>query len=251
MLEILYMDNHFVAVNKPAGLMVHRARSAPQETNFALQMVRDVLGCRVYPVHRLDKHTSGVLVFGLHPESAGRLGRAFSGRSVTKTYLAVVRGHTPEAGAIDKPLVKYREQKIRTRIEQSALTRYSRLGTIEIPYPVSRYATARYSLLKIRPETGRYQQIRRHLQHVSHPVIGDRTHGDNRHNCLFETVFDCRRMLLAAVRINFRHPFSGENIAIQGRLDDAFSTVIQAFGWQCLPAPEILTTAAPASLPAL
>ncbi|MBS3731774.1 MAG: pseudouridylate synthase [Desulfobacterales bacterium] len=250
MLEILYMDNHFVAVNKPAGLMVHRARSAPQETDFALQMVRDMVGCRVYPVHRLDKHTSGVLIFGLHPGAAGRLGRSFSGRSVTKTYLAVVRGHTPAAGAIDKPLVKYREKKIRTRIEQPALTRYFRLGTIEIPYPVGRYATGRYSLLKIRPETGRYQQIRRHLQHVSHPVIGDRAHGDTRHNRLFETVFVCRRMLLAAARIDFKHPYTDQNIAIQARLDRPFSAVIQNFGWHCLPGPEMLCPAAPVQLPA-
>lgn len=237
MLEVLYSDPYFVAVNKPAGLMVHRSRAAPQEKRFALQMVRDMLGARVYPVHRLDKPTSGVLVFGRHPEAAGRLAGVFSGRGVCKTYLAVVRGHTEKSGFIEKPLAKYRENKVRTKIEQPAQTRYRRIGAIELPYPVGRYPTSRYSLLIVCPETGRYQQIRRHLQHISHPVVGDKIHGDPSHNRFFAETFGCRRLLLAAARLAFPHPYTGRTVTIHATVEPEFYAILHSFGWQALLPP--------------
>ena len=233
-MEILYMDDHFVAVNKPAGLMVHRSRIARQEKQFALQMVRDQVGRHVYPVHRLDKPTSGAMVFGLYPDAASRLAACFSGREVIKTYLAVVRGWPEQSGLIDKPLAKYRDKKIRTSIVQPAATRFHRLLTIELPYPVSRYPTTRYSLLMVYPETGRLHQIRRHLHHISHPVIGDRAHGDGRHNRFFHETFGCRRLLLAAIRIRFVHPYTGRVITIQAPLDPPFCQILESFGWQAL-----------------
>lgn len=234
MLQILYIDRDFVAVNKPAGLMVHRARGAPQETEFALQMVRDMLGSRVYPVHRLDKPTSGVLIFGRHQEAASLLAQAFSANRVCKRYLAVVRGYSEPEGIIKKPLAKYREGKVRTRISQEAVTHYIRLGTIELPYPVGPYLTARYSLLLAAPETGRFHQIRRHLQHIAHPVIGDRAHGDSNHNRFFAGVFDCSRLLLTAAELIFDHPYTGENTSIRAPLDQVFSLIIKSFAWDCL-----------------
>lgn len=220
--------------------MVHRARGAPQEREFALQKVRDLLGARVYPVHRLDKPTSGVLIFGRHPGAASALAENFSSQAVSKIYLAVVRGHTEKEGFIDKPLVKYREKKIRTGIPQSALTRYLRIGTVELPYPVGPYATARYSLLLLTPETGRFHQIRRHLQHIAHPVIGDKAHGDTRHNRLFDEVFGCRRLLLSSAELVFKHPYTGKNMKIRAPLDKAFSRIIGSFGWRCLLPAQIL-----------
>ncbi|MFW6080953.1 MAG: pseudouridine synthase [Desulfosalsimonas sp.] len=234
MLQILYIDRDFVAVNKPAGLMVHRARGAPQETSFALQMVRDLIGARVYPVHRLDKPTSGVLVFGRHKEAASLLAQEFSGSRIYKRYLAVVRGHASGNGAIEKPLAKYRERKIRTRLSQAARTRYLRLGITELPYPVGPYPTARYSLILASPETGRYHQIRRHLQHISHPVIGDRAHGDSSHNRFFAEVFGCSRLLLTAAELVFEHPYTHEKISIRAPVDPVFYRIIQCFGWDCL-----------------
>lgn len=234
MLQTLYIDRDFVAVNKPAGLMVHRARGAPQETEFALQMVRDLLGSRVYPVHRLDKPTSGVLVFGRHQEAASLLAQEFSANRVSKRYLAVVRGYADPEGIIEKPLVKYREGKVRTRISQEAVTRYIRLGTIELPYAVGPYLTARYSMLIAAPETGRFHQIRRHLRHISHPVIGDRAHGDPSHNRFFAGVFDCRRLLLTAAELVFAHPYTGEKKIIRAPLDPVFSSIIRSFAWDCL-----------------
>ncbi|MFW5908825.1 MAG: pseudouridine synthase [Desulfosalsimonas sp.] len=231
MLEILYIDRDLVAVNKPSGLMVHRARGAPQETNFALQILRDMLGHRVYPVHRLDKPTSGVLVFGRHPEAASLLAQAFSNSRVYKCYLAVVRGHAEREGIIDKPLVKYRENKIRTKNSRPAITRYMRIGTIELPYPVGPYLTARYSLLLVVPETGRFHQIRRHLQHIAHPVIGDRVHGDSAHNRFFSDAFNCSRLLLAAVQLVFNHPYTARKTSIHAALDTTFSKIIHSFAW--------------------
>ncbi|MCF8110934.1 MAG: pseudouridylate synthase [Desulfobacteraceae bacterium] len=248
MLEILYIDRDYVAVNKPAGLMVHRARGAPQETEFALQMVRDMLGARVYPVHRLDKPTSGVLVFGRHAEAASMLAEAFSHHRVSKRYLAVVRGHADTEGVIDNPLVKYKEGKIRSGVSQSALTRYIRLGAIELPYPVGPYKTARYSLLLITPETGRFHQIRRHLQHISHPAIGDRAHGDSAHNRFFAEAFDCSRLLLTAAQIVFIHPYTNEKINISAPLDAAFSRVIQSFAWDLVLPRQIIDYSGPCCL---
>ncbi|MFW6428580.1 MAG: pseudouridine synthase [Desulfosalsimonas sp.] len=249
MLETLYIDRDYVAVNKPSGLMVHRARGAPQETEFALQMIRDILGARVYPVHRLDKPTSGVLVFGRHAEAASMLAEAFSTQQVSKLYLAVVRGHADTEGVIDKPLVKYREGKIRTGISQPALTRYMRLGKVELPYPVGPYNTARYSLLLIMPETGKFHQIRRHLQHISHPVIGDRAHGDSAHNRFFAEVFDCGRLLLTAVQLVFDHPYTGEKTNIRAPLDAAFSRIIKSFAWNCVLPREITSYTGHSCLP--
>ncbi|MCF8027837.1 MAG: pseudouridylate synthase [Desulfobacteraceae bacterium] len=231
-MEILYMDTHFVAVNKPAGLMMHRSRLVHRNTRFALQMVRDQVGCHVYPVHRLDKPTSGVLIFGLYPGAAGHLAQCFSERRVSKFYLAVVRGWAPASGIIDKPLARYRDKKKRTNIIQPAFTRFLRLGTIELPYAVSRYPTSRYSLVLARPETGRLHQIRRHLHHISHPVIGDQPHGDGRHNRFFAKTFNCSRLLLAAVRVVFDHPFTGAAITIDAPIDACFCHVLNSFGWR-------------------
>lgn len=239
-MEILYMDDNFVAVNKPAGLMVHRSRLAYQEKRFALQMVRDYVGCHVYPVHRLDKPTSGALIFGLNPEAAGRLAECFSGHWVTKTYLAVVRGYTEAYGTIDKPLAKYMDKKIRTSIIQPAVTRFLKIGAIELPYPVSRYPTSRYCLLSLWPETGRLHQIRRHLHHISHPVVGDRAHGDGRHNRFFAETFGCPRLLLAAIRMEFIHPYTGRPVVINAPLDIQFCRIIESFGWHALLAPEMI-----------
>jgi len=103
-LTILFRDPHLIAIDKPAGLLVHRSAIDRRETRFALQLLRDQIGQRVYPVHRMDKPTSGVLLFALHVDAARRMTALFTERRVHKTYLAVVRGHTPVADVIDYPL---------------------------------------------------------------------------------------------------------------------------------------------------
>jgi len=236
-LEIIYQDEYLVAVNKPAGLLVHRSMIDKHETRFALQMVRNQIGQHVYPVHRLDKPTSGVLLFALNPEIAKIMGEKFANRETTKTYLAVVRGYTEVEAVIDyalkEELDKKSDQKARQdKAPQAAVTHYHRLATTELNIPVGRYDTARYSLLQIQPQTGRKHQIRRHLKHIFHPIAGDTSHGDGKHNQLFRNAFDCHRLLLAATSLSFDHPVNGNKVVIQAGLDASFSAVIVALGWQ-------------------
>jgi tRNA pseudouridine65 synthase len=236
-LEIVFHDEHFVAVNKPAGLLVHRSDLDRHETEFALQLVRDQLGCRVYPVHRLDRPTSGVLLFALSPEAARRAGEAFNTDAVRKIYLAVVRGVTEAEARIDYPLLELPERyETKGSAAQSdakeALTSFRRLAMVELPLPLGKFPTVRYSLLEVKPGSGRRHQIRRHLKHVFHPIIGDTTYGEGRHNRLFRNELGCSRMLLHAVELAFPHPWSGAPVTISAPLDEEFSGIIRRLGWK-------------------
>ena len=234
MLEILYQDEHLVAINKPAGLLVHRSWIDRHETQFALQMVRDQIGQRVYPFHRLDKPTSGILLFGLNPDIARLMTVAFTHHHTKKHYLAVVRGYTPPQAVIDYPLKEQLDkiadrQADQQKAAQTALTEYQRVATVELPHPVGRYPSARYSVVELTPTTGRKHQLRRHMKHIFHPIVGDTTHGDGKHNQLFRQVLDCHRLLLHAVKLNFNHPLSGKALSIEAPLDETFSRIIKVF----------------------
>lgn len=231
-LEMLYLDDWMVAVNKPAGLMVHRSRLEPRLRYYVLQLIRDRLGLRVYPVHRLDRPTSGVLLFGLHRTAARRLSRSFAQKAVQKTYLAVVRGHLPAEGQIDAPLKPDPLRYPRDPRRKEALTRYRLLADVELPYPVGRYETCRYSLVAVWPVTGRMHQIRRHFRHISHPVLGDKKYGDNKHNRFLRETLGCRRMLLAAVELRLSHPADAAAVTLTARLDEAFGRFLRRLGWQ-------------------
>jgi tRNA pseudouridine65 synthase len=235
-LAILYRDDCLVAVHKPSGLLVHRSEIDRHETRFALQIVRNQIGRRVWATHRLDKGTSGVLLFALDPDNARLVGRQFENGEVDKRYLAVVRGHPPEEGSIDHPLSRQRDDYEfvgeRSSIEaQPALTRFRRLATAELPYQVDRYPSSRYALLELEPLTGRRHQIRRHLKHISHPIIGDATYGKGRHNRLFTELFGSRRLLLACTRLALRHPGSNEVLTIEAPPSEDFSAVSAQLGW--------------------
>lgn len=241
LLDILYLDEHLVAVNKPAGLLVHRSPIDRRETRFLLQLLRDQLGQRVYPVHRLDKPTSGVLLFGLSSEAARRAAEAFAGRQVSKKYLAVLRGYSPEQGTIDYPLRDEPDQRAAKAppVEaRPARTDYRRLATVELPIPVGRYATSRYSLVEAQPLSGRRHQLRRHFKHLSHPIIGDTTHGNGQHNRFFRQQFGCQRLLLAATELSFIHPYSCLPLTVQAPLADDFCTLLADLGWcDAVPRP--------------
>lgn len=235
-LSIIYQDEHFVAINKPSGLLVHRSWIDRHETRFALQMTRDLVGQHVYPVHRLDKPTSGVLLFALDPDSARLVSEQFSAHSISKKYLAIVRGYAPERQTIDYPL-KVQLDKIadkkasKDKEAQAAITRITRLATCELPYAVDKYPCSRYSLLVAEPETGRKHQIRRHLKHISHPIIGDAKHGKSSHNRFFASHFDSHRLLLAATELSFFHPYQNKPLTITAALSEEFSHVIRQLGW--------------------
>jgi len=235
-LEILFADEHLVAVHKPSGLLVHRSPIDRRETRFALQLVRDQLGRRVYPVHRLDKPTSGVLLFALSTEAARELSLAFAHGRVEKTYLAVVRGVPDEAGVIDYPLREEPDGPA-DRGEgpgggaQAALTAFRRLAATELPYAVGRYPTSRYALVEAHPRTGRRHQLRRHFKHILHPLVGDTKYGEGRHNRFFRERFDCRRLLLAAVELTFPHPESGAALTVSAPPEASFLEPLARLGW--------------------
>jgi tRNA pseudouridine65 synthase len=232
-LPILHADEHLVVVNKPSGLLVHRSPIDRHERRFAVQMLRDQLGRRVYPVHRLDKGTSGALVFALDRETAATLAADFANQRIGKTYLAVVRGWPAESGEIDHPLEAVPDAYSPTaeRGPKPARTRFRRLGTIELPHHVDRYPTSRYALVELEPDTGRRHQLRRHLAHASHPIVGDSTYGKGRHNRLFAELFGVQRLLLACIRLEFAHPASGQRIDVAADPGPEFDRLASEFGW--------------------
>jgi tRNA pseudouridine65 synthase len=227
-LSVVWQDRWLCAIDKPPGLMVHRsARST--DARFAMQWLRDQLGQRVWPVHRLDRATSGLLLFALDSDSAAHLGRQFMARTIAKRYLAVVRGHVDEQGLIDHPLETGRRN-------QAARTRYQCLGRMELPYAIGRYSSARYSLVSAVPETGRMHQIRRHFKHIFHPLIGDTTYGEGRHNRLFRELFACHRLLLHASRLCFVHPVSEKTMELYAPTTGTFRRIIKEFIHRDCPA---------------
>ena len=233
-LPIIFRDDSLIAIHKPAGLLVHRSVLDRHETRFALQMLRDQIGQPVYPVHRLDKGTSGVLLFALDREVGRVLSSQFERGEVSKRYVAVVRGHPPESGEIDHPLQRMADEHagIAARgAAQAARTRYRRLATVELPYRVDRYPSSRYALVELEPLTGRWPQLPRHMKHIAHPIIGDATHGKGRHNRLFQALFGHPRLLLAATGMRLAHPVGGQALHLQAGLAEDFAEVIGRLGW--------------------
>lgn len=235
-LQILYQDEFVVAVNKPAGMLVHRSWLDKHETVFVMTTLRDLLDCHVYPVHRLDRPTSGVLLFAKSSAAARQLAMQFEKQTTDKSYLAVVRGYLLGRGRIDYPL-KFRPDKIADKFAdtnkapQSAITDFENLVTCEMSFvSTPRYATSRYSLVKLTPITGRKHQLRRHMTHLFHPIVGDTTHGDTAQNKAVQAFTGVSRLLLHAHSLGF-DDMSGRRILVVAPLDDAFTKVVQDFGW--------------------
>ncbi|MGV3539920.1 MAG: pseudouridine synthase [Rufibacter sp.] len=229
MLEIVYEDAQYVAINKPNGLLVHRTRIAEEKKEFALQLLRDQLGYKVNAVHRLDRGTSGVLLFAKSPEATTPLVQAFSEREPDKTYYAIVRGYAPEHGTIDSPIRPDRDNGLKE--PQEALTHFTRLATVELPIAVGRYQTARYSLVKVKPQTGRMHQIRKHFAHIRHYIVGDKKHGDWRHNLMFLEQLESPYLLLHAAALRLTHPVTKQPITIKAQMPENMLRLCRQFGW--------------------
>lgn len=225
-ITVLYADAQLAVVDKPAGLMVHDSALARGETEFALDRLREQFGRRVYFAHRLDRATSGCLLLAFDAAMASALGKSFMAREIDKHYLAVVRGWPEPQGLIDHPL----DGGPGKPLKKAAITAYARLSTAELQIPSSEFATSRYALLRCEPHTGRFRQIRRHLKHIHHHLIGDSSHGDGRHNRVFRAM-GISRMLLHAERLAFTHPLSGERIVVQAALDSEFRRAFARLGW--------------------
>ena len=262
-LNILYQDEYLVAVDKPAGLFVHRSFMDKEEIYFALQLVRDQIGKYVYPVHRLDRPTSGVLLFALTKEIAQKMNEAFANKSngangdinistgakheieqndeagLTKIYYALVRGHLPineQSMLIDHSL-KEKLDKIgdknvsRDKAPQSAQTYYHVVKQASLPIPLGKFDSVRYSLVRLEPLTGRRHQIRRHLAHLRHPIIGDINYGDNKQNPFFIKHFGFKRLMLIAKSLSFIHPITKKVVTITAEFDDQWQHVFKEFDW--------------------
>lgn len=236
-IEIIYEDEFLVAINKEAGLLVHRSWLDKGETRFAMQLTRDAVGCHVFPVHRLDKPTSGVLLFAKSSAVARSLTEAFTAHQLTKQYLAVVRGYMPEQGVVDYAL-SFKPDAIADKFAdsdkpaQEAVTHWQSLAQIELPFAVSKkHDTSRYSLVRLVPETGRKHQLRRHMRHLFHHIVGDTSHGDGRHNQFFRSKYDCTRMLLHAHTLALSHPVTGEPLLLKAGLDAQWMRILAEFNW--------------------
>ena len=229
MLEILFEDEDLILINKPAGLLVHRTRQAYGEDENALIQLRDQIGSWVSPVHRLDRATSGIVLFAKNESILPALKAKFMDREVRKTYLTIARGIPQEKqGLIDHPLQSERSKKL-----QEAQTKYAVIAESEIPYnSTGRYPTSRYSLLEVDLLTGRTHQIRRHLAHIRHYIIGDKKHGDNKQNIFFERQFGLQNLLLHAWKLSFTHPLTNTQISITCPPPAHFRTIMQHLGWE-------------------
>jgi tRNA pseudouridine65 synthase len=225
-LEILYQDDYLVAINKPNGLLVHRTKMASDATEFALQKLRDQLDKQVYPCHRLDRKTSGLLLFALNESTNSLMQLQFSEGKINKRYLAIVRGFAPTEGLIDYPLKKDNGKP------QDAITKYKTVDRAEMKIPFAGHTTSRYSLLEVEPLSGRMHQIRKHLAHIFHPIIGDRPHGCNKQNKLFKEKWNMMSMMLHASSITFSHPITNEKINIIAQPSEEFLRTSQFLGFK-------------------
>jgi len=224
-LEIVYQDEYLVAINKPHGLLVHRSKYADEARVFAVQELRNQLGQHVYPCHRIDRKTGGVLLFALDQNTCGKVQQQFMDNRVAKTYLAIVRGYSPESGEINYPLINESGK------EQDAITLYETIKQTELEVPFGRFPTSRYSLIKAYPKTGRMHQIRKHMAHIFHPIIADRPHGCNKQNRLFKEKWAMDTMMLHALQLEINHPINQERITINASLQTEFQRMLQLMGW--------------------
>ncbi|WP_119156899.1 pseudouridine synthase [Caldimonas tepidiphila] len=235
----LWQDADYVAVHKPPGLLVHRSPIANRDERFALQLVRDLLGRHVFPVHRLDRGTSGVLLMALSSEAARAAAERFEAGEVRKRYVAFVRGWPADEGRIDHPLRRIEEELPRTdrgvnAEAQPALTHYRRLRRMECPLAglpgtlpaglaAPGHASLRYALMALQPQTGRQHQLRRHLKHIAHPIVGDASYGKGVHNRWWAARLGLQRLWLHAEALELPHPRDGTPLRLESPLAAPFN----------------------------
>ena len=220
-LEIIYEDDWIIAINKPSGLLVHRSSIATNTDIYALQLLRNQVGFHVFPIHRLDRKTSGILLFAKDKNFVQSFQEALSSDQSTKTYLAIVRGFFPQEITVDYDLTNDKGKV------QHALTRFNKISQTELDLPFGKFSTSRYSLVEAYPKTGRMHQIRKHLNHLRHPIIGDRPHGCNKQNKLFLEKWNLTKMLLHAKGLQMQHPYLEQEIYLKAMLPQHFNQMLE------------------------
>jgi tRNA pseudouridine65 synthase len=233
LLSIKYQDADIIVVHKPSGLLVHRSDIDKHETMFLLQLLRDQIQQQVFPVHRLDKPTSGLMVLALNKDSARTLSQSFAQRTTFKQYTAIVRGYT-QAQIIDYPLKEMFDkmtdtQSSKDKPAKDAITRVEVLSTAEVQQPVGRYNSARYSAVRLSPDTGRKHQLRRHMSHIRHPIIGDTSHGDGKQNQFARSHLNVNRLALVATKLSIHHPISNELMTFTTQIDEDLQAAFSIF----------------------
>lgn len=230
-MQIIYQDDHLFAIDKPPGHFVHPPERSPYPVppeKICLTILREMLKQDVFPVHRLDAPTSGIVIFTKSKEATRELSRLFMERKMKKTYEAVIRGFIEESGSIDIPL-----EIARAPEPVECLTLYRRKFELELPYAVGKkHPTARYSLVEVNPVTGRWHQIRRHFDRIAHPLIGDIEHGDTYHNRFFRDTLKLSGLFLRATGVEFEHPWTGETLQIEVPKNDTWARVYALFQGQ-------------------
>jgi len=220
-LDIIYQDEYLVAINKPHGLLVHPSGMADENRKTAMYLLKEQLNKWIYVTHRLDSKTSGVILFAINSKVQKAINHQFEQRLNKKIYYAIVRGYTEDKGTIDYALTNTQGKT------QNAVTHYETVSQTEIDVPLGDFETSRYSLVKVRLETGRYHQIRKHMAHIDHPIIGDRPHGCNKQNAMFKEVFNSMTMFLHAHSLKFYHPRKEEDIELVAPFQPAFKNMLE------------------------
>ena len=226
-IDVLYEDQWIIAVHKPGNLLIHNSYYARNIQELTLmELVQEQMETSLYPVHRLDRKTSGVLILAKQKEYVREFQQLFTENAIQKTYFGIVRGLVQETKLINSP-VKNEE----TQLYKEAETHCKGLHHIELDIPVHPYNTSRYSLVKLEPKTGRMHQLRIHMNKISHPLVGDTKYGDRFHNRMFEKEFNCNDLLLHAHSIEFKHPMLNEIKQITAKFPAVWKRLFTAFRW--------------------
>ena len=227
-LEIIFEDEYILCVHKPNNVLVHHAfhsRNVAEEDSL-LQLIKNELGIKVYPIHRLDRKTSGIILLAKETHFVSKFQELFTNNEINKTYYGIVRGFSPETKTIDSP-VKGRD----ANVHKEALTHLKTLEKVTLNIPVKPYDSSRYSLVELSPKTGRMHQLRVHSNKISHPLIGDPKYGDKNHDLMFEENFGWKNMFLHAGKLDFKHPFTTEKLTLKATFPKDWVTLFEEFSW--------------------
>ncbi|AUC84262.1 pseudouridine synthase [Polaribacter sp. ALD11] len=227
-ITVVFEDEYLLCVSKPNNMLVHHAhhsRNVADETSL-LQLIQEEKGLKVYPIHRLDRKTSGIILLAKETTFVSKFQELFTNNEIEKTYYGVVRGFSPEAKTIDSP-VKGRD----ANVHKEALTHLKTLAQVTLDVPVKPYDSSRYSLIELKPKTGRMHQLRVHTSKISHPLIGDAKYGDKNHDLMFDENFGWKNMFLHAGKLAFKHPFTNEELVLKATFPDDWISLFEEFSW--------------------